>query len=83
MKIEIEFLPEQPPIVIGVITRQILPDRAPLPRDLGRRPSLRFHCADQPQPDLQWNAEVGDGQHAGRTLDEELAGELVTADSEV
>ena len=82
MKIEIEFLPEEQPIVIGVITRQISHGRAPLPLDLGRRPSLRFHCADQPQPDLQWNAEVGDGQHAGRTLDEELAGELVTADSE-
>jgi hypothetical protein len=81
MKIEIEFLPEQPPIVIGVITRQILPGRAPL--DLGRRPSLRFHCADQPQPDLQWNAEVGDGQHAAPPLDEELEDVLVTADSEV
>ena len=83
MKIEIEFLPEQPPIVIGVITRQISHGRAPLPLDLGRRPSLRFHCADQPQPDLQWNAVVGDGQPAGQPLGEELEGLLATADSEV
>jgi len=83
VKIAIEFLPEEQPIVIGVITRQIFHARAPLPLDLGRRPSLRFHCADQPQPDLQWNAEVGDGQHAAPPLDEELEDVLVTADSEV
>jgi hypothetical protein len=83
MKIAIEFLPEEQPIVIGVITREILPGRAPLPLDLGRRPGLRFHCADQPQLNLQWNAEVGDGQHAERALDEECVGVLATADSEV
>jgi hypothetical protein len=83
VKIAIEFLPEEQPIVIGVITRQIFHARAPLPLDLGRRPSLRFHCADQPQPDLQWNAEVGDGQHATRAPDEELESVLATADSEV
>ena len=83
MKIAIEFLPEEQPIVIGVITRQISHGRAPLPLDLGRRPSLRFHCADQPQPDLQWNAEVGDGQPAARPLDEACVVELATADSEV
>ena len=81
MKIAIEFLPEEQPIVIGVTTREILHGRAPL--DFGRRPSLRFHCADQPQPDLQWNAEVGDGQPAARPLDEACVVELATADSEV
>ena len=79
MKIAIEFLPEEQPIVIGVITRQIFHARAPLPLDLGRRPSLRCHCADQPQPDLQWNAEVGDGQPAARPLDEACVVELATA----
>ena len=82
MKIAIEFLPEEQPIEIGVITRQISHGRAPLPLDLGRRPSLRFHCADQPQPALQWNAEVGDGQPAGRPKDEDCEAVLVAADSE-
>jgi hypothetical protein len=82
MKIAIEFLPEEQPIVIGVITRQISHGRAPLPLDLGRRPSLRFHCADQPQPDLQWNAEVGDGQPAAQPIDEDCEAVLVAADSE-
>jgi hypothetical protein len=82
MKIAIEFPPEEQPIVIGVITREILPGCAPLPLDLGRRPGLRFHCADQPQLNLQWNAEVGDGQHAAGPIDEECVAVLAAADSE-
>ena len=61
MKIAIQFIPEQP-IMFGVNNRQIFHGRAPLP--LGRRPRLRLHRADQPQPDLRWSAEAGDGQHA-------------------
>ena len=68
--------------MIGVIPREIFQARAHLPLLLGRRPGLRCHCADQPQPDLQWHAEVGDGQPAGRPKDEDCEAVLVAADSE-
>jgi len=80
MKIAIDFVPEQPPTVIHIITRQIFHGRAPLHH--GRRPSLPFHRTNQPQLELRWNAQLGDGQHAARMLAGEGQGVLVLSDFE-
>jgi hypothetical protein len=80
MKIDIEFISEQP-TVIGLINRQIFPRRAP--HQHGRRPSLVLHRAAQPQLDLRWNAEAGDGQPADRRVTKESPGVLVLSDFEV
>jgi hypothetical protein len=80
MKIAINFVPEPAPMVIPVIIRQIFHGRAPLHH--GRRPSLPFHRTDQPQLELRWNAQLGDGQRAGCRLEGEGQGVLVLSDFE-